>query len=33
KYFALVKSLRANAKVDIPDANLKKTVDALESAK
>ncbi|RVD52806.1 MULTISPECIES: peptidylprolyl isomerase [unclassified Mesorhizobium] len=33
KYFALVKSLRAGAKVEIPDANLKKAVDTLESAK
>ncbi|CCV11366.1 peptidylprolyl isomerase [Mesorhizobium sp. STM 4661] len=33
KYFALVKSLRAAAKVEIPDANLKKTVDTLESTK
>jgi len=33
KYFALVKSLRAAAKVEIPDANLKKAVDTLESAK
>ena len=31
KYFALVKQLRADAKVDIPDANLKKAVDAAES--
>ncbi|MBZ9755856.1 peptidylprolyl isomerase [Mesorhizobium sp. ESP6-5] len=33
KYFALVKSLRGGAKVEIPDANLKKAVDTLESAK
>jgi peptidyl-prolyl cis-trans isomerase C len=33
KYFALVKSLRASAKVEISDANLKKAVDTLESAK
>ncbi|MEO5755872.1 MAG: peptidylprolyl isomerase [Mesorhizobium sp.] len=33
KYFALVKSLRGAAKVEIPDANLKKAVDTLESAK
>jgi len=33
KYFALVKSLRAAAKVEIADANLKKAVDTLESAK
>ncbi|MBZ9678363.1 peptidylprolyl isomerase [Mesorhizobium sp. ES1-1] len=33
KYFALVKSLRSAAKVEIPDANLKKAVDTLESAK
>ncbi|HEY4191823.1 MAG TPA: peptidylprolyl isomerase [Mesorhizobium sp.] len=30
KYFALVKSLRAAAKVEIPDAALKKAVDAAE---
>ncbi|TPM37928.1 peptidylprolyl isomerase [Mesorhizobium sp. B2-3-4] len=33
KYFALVKSLRADAKVEIPDAKLKQAVDTLESAK
>ncbi|RWJ16273.1 MAG: peptidylprolyl isomerase, partial [Mesorhizobium sp.] len=33
KYIALVKSLRAEAKVEIPDEKLKKTVDALENAK
>lgn len=33
KYIALVKSLRADAKVEIPDENLKKTVDALENTK
>ena len=32
KYFALVKQLRAEAKVDIPDAALKKAVDAAEGA-
>ena len=32
KYFALVKQLRAEAKVDIPDANLKKAVDAAEGS-
>ncbi len=31
-YFALVKQLRAGAKVDIPDANLKKAVGAAEGA-
>jgi peptidyl-prolyl cis-trans isomerase C len=30
KYFALVKALRADAKVEIPDAALKKAVDAAE---
>ncbi|TPK94158.1 peptidylprolyl isomerase [Mesorhizobium sp. B2-4-12] len=33
KYFALVKSLRAGAKVEIPDAKLKQAVDTLESGK
>ena len=33
KYFALVKSLRAAAKVEIPDANLKKAVDTMEAGK
>jgi peptidyl-prolyl cis-trans isomerase C len=33
KYFALVKQLRGAAKVEISDANLKKAVDTLESAK
>ena len=33
KYFALVKSLRAAAKVEIPDEKLKKAVDTLESSK
>ncbi|TIX53249.1 MAG: peptidylprolyl isomerase, partial [Mesorhizobium sp.] len=33
KYIALVKSLRAEAKVEIPDEKLKKTVDALENTK
>lgn len=33
KYFALVKELRAAAKVDIPDAALKKAVDAAEGGK
>ena len=32
KYFELVKSLRAAAKVEIPDAELKKAVDAAEGA-
>jgi peptidyl-prolyl cis-trans isomerase C len=31
KYFALVKEARAAAKVDIPDADLKKAIDAAES--
>ncbi|MBN9244962.1 MAG: peptidylprolyl isomerase [Mesorhizobium sp.] len=33
KYFALVKELRAAAKVEIPDADLKKAVDAAEGGK
>jgi peptidyl-prolyl cis-trans isomerase C len=33
KYFALVKELRAAAKVEIPDAALKKAVDAAEGGK
>jgi len=33
KYFALVKELRAAAKVDIPDPELKKAVDAAEGGK
>ncbi|TIT81525.1 MAG: peptidylprolyl isomerase, partial [Mesorhizobium sp.] len=33
KYFALVKQLRADAKVEIPDANLKKAVETIESGK
>lgn len=33
KYFALVKQLRAAAKVEIPDANLKKAVDTMEAGK
>ncbi|TIO39827.1 MAG: peptidylprolyl isomerase, partial [Mesorhizobium sp.] len=33
KYIALVKSLRAEAKVEISDEKLKKTVDALENTK
>ena len=33
KYFAMVKDLRAAAKVEIPDEKLKKDVDTLESAK
>ncbi|RUU09172.1 peptidylprolyl isomerase, partial [Mesorhizobium sp. M6A.T.Ca.TU.002.02.2.1] len=33
KYIALVKTLRADAKVEIPDEKLKKTVDALEDTK
>jgi peptidyl-prolyl cis-trans isomerase C len=32
KYFALVKEARAAAKVDIPDAELKKAIDAAESS-
>ena len=32
RYFALVKAARADAKVDIPDAALKKAVDAAEGA-
>jgi peptidyl-prolyl cis-trans isomerase C len=32
KYFALVKQARADAKVEIPDAALKKAVDAAEGA-
>ncbi len=32
KYFALVKEARANAKVDIPDADLKKAIDAAEGS-
>lgn len=32
KYFALVKSIRAAAKVDITDAELKKGVDAIDGA-
>ncbi len=32
KYFALVKQARADAKVEIPDATLKKAVDAAEGA-
>ncbi|TIT54740.1 MAG: peptidylprolyl isomerase, partial [Mesorhizobium sp.] len=32
-YIALVKTLRADAKVEIPDEKLKKTVDALENTK
>jgi peptidyl-prolyl cis-trans isomerase C len=33
KYFAMVKDLRAAAKVEIPDEKLKKDVDTLESGK
>ncbi|MER9409249.1 peptidylprolyl isomerase [Mesorhizobium sp. M0589] len=33
KYFALVKQLRGAAKVEIPDANLKKAVDTMEAGK
>ncbi|MES0128447.1 peptidylprolyl isomerase [Mesorhizobium sp. M0029] len=33
KYFALVKQLRGGAKVEIPDANLKKAVDTMEAGK
>ncbi|ESY22536.1 peptidylprolyl isomerase [Mesorhizobium sp. LNJC394B00] len=33
KYFALVKQLRGDAKVEIPDANLKKAVDTMEAGK
>jgi len=33
KYFALVKSLRAGAKVEIPDAKLKQAVDTMEAGK
>jgi peptidyl-prolyl cis-trans isomerase C len=33
KYFALVKELRAAAKVEIPDEALKKAVDAAEGGK
>jgi peptidyl-prolyl cis-trans isomerase C len=32
KYFALVKELRAGAKIDIPDEKLKKAVDSAEGA-
>ena len=32
-YFALVKELRAAAKVEIPDAALKKAVEATEGGK
>ena len=32
KYFALVNELRAAAKVEIADAELKKAIDAIDAA-
>ena len=33
KYFAMVKDLRAAAKVEIPDEKLKAAVDTMEAGK